>query len=227
MLVIFGVMFEGKKEFVGFQVGLCESVQSWWEFLVDIKVCGFVVLLEIVVGDGVMGFWKVFDEVFLGMCYQRCWVYKIVNVLNKFLKFMQLVVKVDLCEIWQVDICFVVEIVMDIFVEKYGIKYDKVVICLIKDCEVFFVFYDFLGEYWDYLCMGNLIESVFVMVCYCMVWIKGVFLQKMVKLMVFKFIQVVVKMWCCFKGVNQLFLVIEGVIFIDGVVQSVVENCVV
>lgn len=55
---------------------------------------------------------------------------------------------------------------MNVFVEKYGVKYEKVVICLIKDSVVLFVFYDFLVDYWDYLCMGNLIESVFVIVWY-------------------------------------------------------------
>ena len=37
MLVILGATPEGKKELVGFQVGVRESAQSWRELLVDIK----------------------------------------------------------------------------------------------------------------------------------------------------------------------------------------------
>ena len=40
MLVIIGATPEGKKELVGFQVGVRESAQSWRELLVDLKARG-------------------------------------------------------------------------------------------------------------------------------------------------------------------------------------------
>jgi transposase-like protein len=55
MLVILGATPEGKKELVGFQVGVRESAQSWRELLVDIKKRGLKVPPEIAVGDGAMG----------------------------------------------------------------------------------------------------------------------------------------------------------------------------
>lgn len=64
MLVILGATPEGKKELVGFQVGLRESAQSWRELLIDIKARGLAVPPEIAVGDGAMGFWKALDETF-------------------------------------------------------------------------------------------------------------------------------------------------------------------
>ena len=67
---------EGKKELVGFQVGVRESAQSWRELLVDIKARGLAAAPEIAVGDGAMGFWKALDEVFPGARHQRCWVHK-------------------------------------------------------------------------------------------------------------------------------------------------------
>lgn len=42
MLVIIGATPEGKKELIGFQVGLRESAQSWHELLADIKGRGAV-----------------------------------------------------------------------------------------------------------------------------------------------------------------------------------------
>src|SRR6056297_3186225 len=103
ILVILGATPEGKKEIVGFQVGVRESAQSWRELLVDIKARGLAVPPEVAVGDGAMGFWKALDEVFPGTRHQRCWVHKTANVLNKFPKSMQPTVKADLREIWQAD----------------------------------------------------------------------------------------------------------------------------
>lgn len=64
MLGFLGATPEGKRELVGFQVGLRESAQRWRALLVDIKARGFTVPPEIAVGDGAMGFWKALDEVF-------------------------------------------------------------------------------------------------------------------------------------------------------------------
>jgi len=72
VLVILGATPEGKKEIVGFQVGVRESAQSWRELLVDIKARGLAVPPQIAVGDGAMGFWKALDEVFPGTRHQTC-----------------------------------------------------------------------------------------------------------------------------------------------------------
>ena len=42
ILVVIGATPEGKKELVGFQVGMRESAQSWRELLIDIKARGLV-----------------------------------------------------------------------------------------------------------------------------------------------------------------------------------------
>lgn len=224
MLVILGATPEGKKELVGFQVGVRESAQSWRELLVGIKACGLAVPPEIAVGDGAMGFWKALDEVFPGTRHQRCWVHKIANILNKFPKSMQPAVKADLWEIWQADTRAAAETAMDTFAEKYGAKYDKAVTCLTKDSEALLAFYDFQGEHWDHLRTGNPIESVFATVRYRTVRTKGALSQKTAKLMVFKLVQAAAKTWRRLKGANQVPLVIEGVTFTDGVATNDTEN---
>lgn len=50
MLVIIGATPEGKKELLGFQVGIRESAQSWRELLLDIKSRGLSAAPEIAVG---------------------------------------------------------------------------------------------------------------------------------------------------------------------------------
>ncbi len=224
MLVILGATPEGKKEIVGFQVGVRESAQSWRELLVDIKARGLGVPPEIAVGDGAMGFWKALDEVFPGTRHQRCWVHKTANVLNKFPKSMQPAVKAELREIWQAETRAAAQTAMNTFAEKYGAKYEKAVTCLTKDREALLAFYDFPADHWDHLRTGNPIESVFATVRHRTVRTKGALSQKTAKLMVFKLVQAAAKTWRRLKGANQLPLVIEGVTFTDGVAAKVAEN---
>jgi len=40
MLVLIGATTEGRKELIGFQVGVRESAQSWRELLVDLQQRG-------------------------------------------------------------------------------------------------------------------------------------------------------------------------------------------
>jgi len=224
MLVILGATPEGKKELVGFQVGVRESAQSWRELLVDIKARGLEVPPEIAVGDGAMGFWRALDEVFPGTRHQRCWVHKTANVLNKFPKSMHPAVKADLREIWQAETRAMAEAALDTFAEKYGAKYEKAVTCLTKEREALLAFYGFPADHWDHLRTGNPIESVFATVRHRTVRTKGALSQKTAKLMVFKLVQAAAKTWRRLKGANQLPQVIEGVTFTDGVAARDTET---
>ena len=90
MLVLIGATPEGKKELLGFQVGLHESAQSWRELLVDLKARGLVIAPELATGDGALGFWKALEEVCPTTRHQRCWVHKTANVLDKLPRSVQL-----------------------------------------------------------------------------------------------------------------------------------------
>jgi transposase-like protein len=103
MLVLIGATPEGKKELVGFQVGVRESAQSWRELLVDLKARGLAVAPELATGDGSLGFWKALEEALPTTRHQRCWVHKTANVLNKLPKSVQPKVKADLHEIWMAE----------------------------------------------------------------------------------------------------------------------------
>lgn len=130
MLVIIGATPEGRKELIGFQVGLRESTQSWHELLTDIKGRGLSVPPQIAVGDGAMGFWNALDKAFPGTKHQRCWVHKTKNVLSYFPKQMAPAVKSDLDDIQHAATRAEAETALAVFTEKYGIKYPKGVACL-------------------------------------------------------------------------------------------------
>ena len=220
MLVILGATPEGKKELVGFQVGVRESAQSWRELLVDVKARGLSVPPELAVGDGALGFWKALDEVFPGTRHQRCWFHKVSNVLNHFPKAMLPTVTADLREISHAETRAAALAAVEIFKEKYAAKYQRGVACLTKDAEALLTFYDFPAEHWDHLRTSNPIESVFATVRHRTVRTKGALSQKTAKLMVFTLVRAASKKWRKLNGTNQLPRVIEGVKFTDGVAEA-------
>jgi putative transposase len=217
MLVLIGATPEGKKELVGFQVGLRESAQSWRELLVDLKARGLAIAPELATGDGALGFWKALEEVCPTTRHQRCWVHKTANVLDKLPKSVQPAAKRDLREIWQAPDRTTAEAAITTFAEKYGAKYEKAVTCLTKDREALLTFYDFPAEHWDHLRTSNPIESVFATVRHRTVRTKGALSQDTARRMVFKLVMAAARTWRRLKGENQLPKVIQGVTFKNGV----------
>jgi transposase-like protein len=217
MLALVGAMPEGKKELVGFQVGMRESAQSWRELLVDLKARGLAVAPELATGDGALGFWKALEAVFPATRHQRCWVHKAANVLDKMPRSVQPAAKADLREIWMAPDRAKAEAAVAAFAEKHAPKYEKAVACLVKDREALLRFYDFPAEHWDRLHTSNPIESVFATVRHRTVRTKGALSQDTARLMVFKPVMAAAKTWRRLQGPNQLPKVVQGITFRDGV----------
>ena len=217
MLVLIGTTPEGKKELLGFQVGIRESAQSWRELLIDLKARGLHIAPELATGDGALGFWKALEAVSPTTRHQRCTVHKTANVLDKLPRSIQLAAKVDLREIWTAPDRAAAETAIATFAEKYGAKYPKAVLCLAKDRDVLLTFYDFPAEHWDHLRTSNPIESVFATVRHRTVRAKGALSQDTARLMVFKLVMAAAKTWRRLKGENQLPKVVRGVTFTNGI----------
>ncbi len=225
MLVLIGATPEGKKELVGFQLGVRESAQSWRELLVDLKARGLVVAPELATGDGALAFWKALDAVSPTTRHQRCTVHKTVNVLDKLPKSVQPAAKADLREVWTAPDRATAEAAIATFADKYAAKYEKAVACLVKDRDALLTFYDFPAEHWElgrnawraHLRTSNPIESVFATVRHRTVHTKGALSQDTARLMVFKLVMAAAKSWRRLKGENQLPKVVQGVTFRNGV----------
>jgi len=217
ILVLIGATPEGKKELVGFQVGMRESAQSWRELLVDLKARGLAIAPELATGDGALGFWKAIDEVSPTTRHQRCTVHKTANVLDKLPTSVQPAAKADLREIWTAPDRATAETAITTFAEKYRAKYEKAATCLVKDRDALLTFYDFPAEHWDHLRTSNPIESVFATVRHRTVRTKGALSQDTARLMVFKLVMAAAKTWRRLKGENQLPKVVQGVTFRNGV----------
>jgi putative transposase len=119
MLVLIGATPEGKKELLGFQVGVRESAQSWRELLVDLKARSLAIAAELATGDGALGFWKALEEVSPTTRHQRCTVNKTANILDKMPKSVQPAAKADLREIWAAPDRATAEAAVATFAEKY------------------------------------------------------------------------------------------------------------
>lgn len=207
---------EGKKELVGFLDGYRESTQSWREFLLDLQARGLNVPPSLAIGDGAVGFWAALEEVWPQTRHQRCWVHKTMNVLDKMPKSLQSKAKEDLHNIWMAETKKDANKAFDLFIKKYGVKYQQATDCLAKDCQTLLTFYDFPAEHWKHIRTTNPIESTFATVRHRTQRSKGCLSRETVLIMVFKLIKTAEKTWRRLDGKNQLPKVITGVRFSDG-----------
>lgn len=217
ILVIIGATEDGKKELLALESGIRESELSWTEILLDIKHRGVKIAPKLAVGDGALGFWKALAKVYGDTRWQRCWVHKTANVLNKLPKSMQAKAKEKLHQIWMAPDKTEAEHQFDDFTAIYEAKYPKAVQCLQKDREVLLTFYDFPAEHWKHIRTTNPIESTFSTVRLRTAKVRGCFSSKTVLTMAFKLCQSAQKRWQRLHGHKILGKVIRGVKFANGI----------
>src|SRR4029077_582901 len=109
-----------------------------------LKRRGLSMAPKLAVADGAVGFWKAIGEIWPKTREQRCWVHKTANILNKLSKSQQPKAKRMLQDIWMAETRTDAEAAFDVFVETYGVKYEKAAECLKKDRSPLLAFYDFL-----------------------------------------------------------------------------------
>lgn len=214
-LVIVGVNERGDKHFLAIEDGIRESTQSWREVLLDLKSRGLKPP-ELAIGDGAMGFWSALEEVFPATRPQRCWMHKMVNVLNALPKSVQPKAKSALHDIWQAATREDAEKAFDLFIVTYETKYPKATHCLIKDRDWLMTFYDFPAVHWQHLRTTNPIESTFATIRHRTTRTKGCVTRSSLLHMMFKLGECAELNWRKLRGFAYLAKVIEGVKFVNG-----------
>lgn len=220
LLVVMGATAEGYKELVAVMDGYRESEQSWHELLIDLKQRGLTVAPQLATGDGALGFWAALRKAFPETREQRCWVHKTANVLNKLPKSVQPRAKADLHEIWMAETRVAAIKALDAFLEKYHAKYEDACACLQKDRDVLLAFYDFPAEHWKHLRTTNPIESTFATIRLRHRRTKGSGTRKTSLAMMFKLAQAAQKSWRRLNGHEHLVLLLQGRVFLDGMLQD-------
>lgn len=219
LLVLMGATAEGVKELIAVIDGYRESKQSWKELLLDLKQRGLTIDPKLAIGDGALGFWAALREVYTKTREQRCWVHKTANVLNKMPKSVQPKAKADIHEIWQAETREMGNKAFDHFLEKYGAKYPDACECLEKDRETLLTFYDFPAEHWGHLRTTNPIESTFATIRLRHRRTKGNGTRRASLTMMFKLAQAAQCKWRRLNGHQMITLLIQGRVFIDGILQ--------
>jgi transposase-like protein len=217
LLVIIGATAEGKKELLALDSGFRESELSWAEILQSLRRRGLKVPPELAIGDGALGFWKALAKVYSKTRWQRCWVHKTANILNKLPKSLQAKAKEKIQQIWMAPDKAEAQKSFDDFISLYETKYPKAAECLQKDREALLSFYDFPAEHWRHIRTTNPIESTFSTVRLRTDKVRGCFSSKTVLTMAFKLCQCAQGRWQRLRSQKQLAKVIGGVKFIDGI----------
>jgi transposase-like protein len=220
ILVLMGSTLSGDKELIAIQDGFRESEQSWFELLQDVKRRGLVVPPKLAVGDGALGFWKALRKVYPATKTQRCWFHKMGNVLNKLPKSVHGKAKASLQAIWMAASREQAEKAMAAFAATYGAKYPKAVSCLTGDREELLAFYSFPAEHWKHLRTTNPIESTFSTVRLRTAKTRGCLSRTTALTMVYQLCRSAQRKWRKLDGHELLGKVIEGVKFIDGVMEE-------
>jgi putative transposase len=220
LLVIIGATEDGRKELVALEGGIRESEQSWLEVLVELKRRGLQTSPELAVGDGALGFWKAISKAYDTTRWQRCWVHKTANILNKLPKSLQAKAKDRLHQIWMADDKAEAEQNFDAFIQTYEAKYPKAVECLIKDRAALLTFYDFPAEHWRHIRTTNPIESTFATVRLRTAKVRSCFSSLTVLTMAFQLCRSAQKRWIKLHHPERLAEVIRGVKFVDGIIEK-------
>jgi transposase-like protein len=220
MLVIIGATKHGDKELLTIVDGYRESEQSWLEALNDLKRRGLKIGPKLAVGDGALGFWKALPQAFGDTRWQRCWMHKTGNVLDKLPKSIQGRAKDNLHQIWMAETKAAAEKAFDHFIESYEAKYPKATECLGKDREVLLTFYDFPAEHWTHLRTTNPIESTFATVRLRTIKTRGMLTRDTMLTMVFKLSLSAQKRWRRLNRPERLGELIQGIKFVDGIKQE-------
>ncbi len=219
MLVIIGADEYGEKDVLSIMDGFRENADSWRDLLRGLRKRGLTVPPELAVGDGALGFWTALRDVYPTTREQRCWVHKTANVTGAMPKSLREKAKADLQDIWMAETKKEANAAFDLFVETYGLKYERAVARLVKDRDVLLTFYDFPAEHWKHIRTTNPIESVFATVRNRTRKTKGCLNRKTALAMVFRLMMSAKKKWRKISGPNRLPEVIQGIAFKDGIRQ--------
>lgn len=217
LLVIIGATENGQKELIALEDGYRESEQSWKGVLLDLKKRGLTHGPKLAIGDGSLGFWKALYKVYGKTRWQRCWVHKTANVLDKLPKSIQKKAKEKLHEIWMAPSKKEAEKSFDTFVSTYEAKYPKAAACLQKDKDVLLTFYDFPAEHWRHIRTTNPIESTFATVALRTAKVRNCFSSKTVATMAFQMCKCAQKRWKRLNRPEQMAKIIEDVKFENGI----------
>ena len=164
---------------------------------------------------GALGFWKALRQIYGQTRWQRCWVHKTANVLDKLPKALQAQAEQRLQAIWMAPDRRRAEMAFDLFIAAYEGKYPKAAGCLTQNREVLSAFYDFPAEHWGHIRTTN---PGGIDVCHRTLTYdtRGCLSRATMLAMAFNLCQSAAKRWYRLRAAHYLTEVMQGMAFKDG-----------
>lgn len=160
LLVIIGVLEDGRKVILACESGYRESKESWLEVLRDLKGRGLE-LPVLTIADGNLGIWSALRDIHPHGEGQRCWNHKIRNVIDSLPKRVRDEAVEYLRKIPYAETKSECERLRDRFVSRYKKDYPKATRKLLRDWDRMVTFYSYPREHWVHIRTTNAVESPF------------------------------------------------------------------
>jgi len=149
VLVVLGVLLDGRKEVIDFRQAPAESQAAWEAFLNDLYRRGLTGQnAELAVSDGGKGLLAALPLVYPHLPVQRCWAHKTRNLLDKCRKADWPLVKCDLHRISRAANRTQARRAAARFAQRWQALYPKAVACLRVDLDELLAFYVFDHQAW-------------------------------------------------------------------------------
>jgi transposase-like protein len=224
LLVAVAGLRDGQKQVLAVEAGHRESTESWAAMLRDLKSRGLEAP-KLVVGDGALGIWGGLANVYPESKEQRCWNHRIINILDKLSKKQQRQAKLILTRIPYAETRQQAEKLKKEFqgwCEKKGVA--EAGRLLDHDWERMVSFYGFPKQHWKHLRTTNVIESPFAAVRLRTTAAKRYKRVENATAVIWKVLRVVEKSFRRLDAPELLGDVANGVSFVDGIRQRLVQR---
>src|SRR5262247_559405 len=163
LLVMIGVLTNGRKVVLAVESGQRESKESWGIILRDLRKRGLKPW-RCTIADGHVGLWAALGEQYPTLAEQRCWNHRLVNVLDAVPKKHQPEASQLLRALPYAETQAACETLRAEFTARCRKLAPKAVERLADDWERLVTFYQFPREHWPHLRTSNIVESPFATV---------------------------------------------------------------
>lgn len=159
LLVVIGVLKDGRKKLLALEAGYRESEESWGSVLRGLKARGLKAA-SLFVGDGNLGLWAAVRNVYAEAQEQLCWNHKMLNVIDALSRRDQVKVKPYLRAMMYAESREEALKERKRFEGAFGPN-SKAVQSVVRHWDRLTTYYDYPREHWKHLRTSNVIESPF------------------------------------------------------------------
>lgn len=223
LLVLVGALSDGTKVLLAVESGERESTESWARVLRDLKARGLKAP-TLTIADGHLGLWGALTEIYPTSAEQRCWLHKLLNVLDRVPQQAQLEVKGWLRKLMYAESRAAYTTLRTRFAARFRSRYPDAVATLERDEARMLTYFDFPHEHWKHLRTTNVIESPFAAVRLRTSAAKRFKRVEHAVALIWKLLGVAERHWRVLAAPNRCAEVFRGAHFTDGMPNQLTQS---